>query len=199
MNDTEQLFLVAAVWTLIAAGIARLIPNWPGRIAFVAIAVGLPFWELPYGYYNFRNLCEKQGRLQIFEKIAPQESVCIGDLDSGVYWGLIRAGFSRIELTGRSDDPNRDQRSGKVFRSKRQEVKSEYCYAGSTNNPLPWRVLRTDVLVVRARDEKIAVRQSQFQWDGMWWQAQASPILGRGGVCFEDPKLVTVALRGGTN
>jgi len=197
MNDTEQLFIAAAVWALIAAAIARFIPNWPGRIAFFAIAVGLPFWELPFGYYNFRLLCNEQGRLQVFETIRPQNSICVGDLDSGSFSGLIRAGFSRIEVTGRSDDPARDLSSGRVIRIPKREIKSEYCLEYPANKSLPWRVLRNDVLIVRASNDKVIARQSQFQWAGMWWQEQASPIFGRGGVCFEDPQRPNFALRDG--
>ena len=69
MSDTEQLFVVAAVWALIAAAIARFISNWPGRVAFFVIAVGLPFWELPFGYYNFQKLCSEHNKFQIVEKI----------------------------------------------------------------------------------------------------------------------------------
>src|SRR6185436_10438805 len=97
MSDTEQLFLVAAIWALIAAVIARFIPNWPGRIAFFAIAVALPFWELPYGYYNFQRLCRNETALIVSEKVLPQDSVCIDYFDAGLYRQLVQAGFSRIE------------------------------------------------------------------------------------------------------
>ena len=198
MNDTEQLFVVAAVWALIAAAIARFIPNWPVRIAFFALAVGVPFWELPFGYYNFQKLCGEQGKLQIFEKIPPQDSICVSDLDSGLYTGLMRAGFVRIEVTGRSDDPARDSASGRVFPTKKSELKSTYCYAFQANNPLHWRVLRNDLLISRGSDNHVIARQSQFQWAGMWWQEKASPVLGRGGVCFEDPQRPNLVLRSGS-
>jgi len=199
MSDTEQLFVAAAVWGLIAAVIARFIPNWPGRIAFFAIAVALPFWELPYGYYNFRKLCVAEARLLVFEKIPPQESVCVRDLDSGIYSGLIRAGFRRIEVTDRTDDPKRDASSGRVFRIPRPSIQSTYCLAFQSNNALPWRVLRNDVLIARATDDKVVARQSRFSWEGMWWQEQARPVLGRGGVCFDDPQRPSFALRNGVS
>ena len=198
MSDTEQLFVVAAVWTLVAAVIARFIPNWPGRIAFFVLAVGVPFWELPYGYYNFQRLCGEQARLQVFEKIPPQDSVCVGDLDSGTYTGLVRAGFSRIEVIGRTDDPARDAASGRVFSTKKEEAKSSYCYSYRANNHLPWGLLRNDALISRANDNHVVARQSQFVWAGMWWQEMARPILGRGGVCFDDPERPNLVLRKGS-
>ena len=60
MSDTEQLFVLAGVWVAIAAVIARFISGWPARIVVFTLLVGIPFWELPYGYYNFRELCKSK-------------------------------------------------------------------------------------------------------------------------------------------
>jgi len=199
VDDTEQLFAAAAVWTVVAAVIARFIPNWPGRIAFFVLAVGLPFWELPYGYYNFQKLCSEQIGPVFFEKIASQESICISDLDSGAYLGLVQAGFSRIEVTGRTNDLGRDSLGGRVVRTQKQSVNSKYCVSYVANIPLPWRVLRNDVLIRHASDDKVAGRQSGFQWAGMWWQEQIRPVLGRGGLCFGDPLSSFRAIRGTSN
>jgi hypothetical protein len=199
MNDTEQLFLVAAVWALIAAAIARFIPNWPGRIAFFAIAVGLPFWELPYGYYNFRELCRDETDLKISEKFPPQDSVCIEYFDLGLYRQLVEAGFSRIEITGRSDNAKEIAASGRVFLVNREQAKSSYCIAFQPNISLPFRILRSDTLVVHATDNRLIARQSRIRWDGTWWQKAASPIFGIGGVCFRPLSAPIMALRQGAN
>ena len=197
MNDTEQLFLMAAVWTIIAVVLARFIPNWPGRIAFVAVAVGLPFWELPYGFYHFRKLCSEQLAFEVFEKIVPQDSVCLEYFDFGQYNQLVRAGFSRIEITGRSDNAKEYAASGRVQMTNRDQAKSPYCITFRNNIRLPWSVSRADILVERVRENLVAGRQSSFTWTGMWWQAQASPVLGRGGVCSGMSNEAIVALRRG--
>ena len=59
MSDTVQLFIVAAGWTIISFLIARLVPKRPGRIALFIVLVGVPFWELPYGYFNFQKLSSR--------------------------------------------------------------------------------------------------------------------------------------------
>ena len=186
MNDTEQLFLLAAVWTVIAAVIARFIPNWPGRIAFIAITVGLPFWELPFGYYNFRELCREETRIRVLERVLPQDSVCIDSFDLGIYGQLVQAGFSRIEVTGRSDNAKQYAANGRIFSTSRERAISPYCIVFQGNISLPYRVLRSDTLIVRAADDHPIARQSRFRWDGTWWQQAASPLLGIGGVCFES-------------
>jgi len=186
MNDTEQLFLVAIVWALIAAAIARFIPNWPGRSAFFAMAVAIPFWELPYGLYNFQKLCGEQAKLQVFEKIPPQDSVCIEYFDLGLFTSLNQAGFARIEITGRSDSAKEYAANGRVFMTPRAEAKSSYCIVFKNNNAMPWRILRADTLVVPAAGQKVVARQSEFYWAGMWWQDRVKPVLGRGGMCSRE-------------
>jgi len=197
MNDTDQLFVVAAVWALIAAVIARFIPNWPGRIAFFAIAVGLPFWELPYGYYNFQKLCREETPLKVIEKVLPQDSVCVEYFDLGLYRQLVQAGFSRIEIVGRSDSAKEYAANGRVVLTNRQQAKSSYCISFENNISLPWRVLRADTMIERSHDRRIAARQSRIRWDGAWWQQAASPVLGIGGMCSGSLSTPILALRQG--
>jgi hypothetical protein len=188
MSDTEQLFLVAAIWALIAAVIARFIPNWPGRIAFFAIAVVLPFWELPYGYYNFQKLCSEEGGLRVYAEISPQRNICVDYPFDTSARTLNRFGFSSIEA--RSKDGQITQVVGiaadAVTRSK-SSLASDYCVTFVNNNHLPRRVNRHDFLIVSAKDSAIVARHSVYDWRGMWWQQSASPVLGRGGECRQDP------------
>jgi hypothetical protein len=193
MNDTEQLFLMAVIWALIAAVVARFIPNWPGRIAFFTIAVAIPFWELPYGYYNFQRLCDEETKLRVFEKIPPQDSVCIAYFDLGLYTLLNQAGFRRIEVTGRSDNAN-----DRVFLTSREQARSSYCISFKSNIGLDWRMWRGDTSIHRAGDDRLIAMQSRFRWDGMWWQQQARPVMGIGGVCSGDLNAPILALRRGS-
>jgi hypothetical protein len=189
MNDTEQLFIAAAVWTLIAAAVARFIPNWPGRIAFFAIAVGLPFWELPYGYYNFQKLCREEAGLKIFENISPQESVCADFPFETSAKDLLKFGFSSVEARGKVGDVRKFLNIHGTEMSDRQSgrVTSTYCITFANNNHLPWGMIRHDFLITHADNGHIAARYSVFDWFGMWWQREAKPILGRGGECRSDP------------
>lgn len=197
MSDTEQLFVLAGVWVAIAAVIARFIPGWPARIVVFALLVGIPFWELPFGYYNFQKLCSEQAKLKIFDKIPPQDSVCIDYPDVQFIRVLLKQGFTVVEVPDRFGDIEKrlpDFSPGKV---KSGQFTSPYCVVFASNTPLPWRVLRHDVQIVRARNGHVVARQSQFGWSGMWWQQSASPVLGRGGDCYEDPTAPVVALRNG--
>ena len=192
---------MAAVWTIIAVVIARFIPNWPGRIAFVAVAVGLPFWELPYGYYNFHALCREQLGLQTFEKIAPQEVVCADYPYVTLHTELLRSGFSAVETRGKAGEIRRYDAKpvGSISGIAQQKLTSNFCLTYTNNIRLPWRVLRHDQLIASAQDGHIVARQSRFSWAGMWWQEGVRPILGRGGECSADANPTISALRNGTS
>ena len=188
MGDTEQLFVIAAVWALIAAAIARFIPNWPGRIAFFVLAVGVPFWELPYGYYNFQVLCKEQGGLKNFEPISPQKTVCVAHPYESGAPGMLKAGFGTVEVRDKSGGVHRISRapSGVLESVKQERVSSEYCVAYAFVRARSWRTMRNEMTVVRDKDQKPVARHSDFVWFGMWWQEAASPMLGRGGECRRD-------------
>jgi hypothetical protein len=197
MNDTEQLFFAALVWALIAAAIARFIPNWPGRIAFFAITVGLPFWELPYGYYNFQKLCREEGKLLVYAEIAPQKSICVDYPFDSSARTLHRFGFASIESRDKKGEVIEfsGSASAGLSQSRKRSVSSEYCVTFLNNIRLPWRVNRHDFLVIRRSDGKNVARHSEFDWLGMWWQQAATPVLGHGGECGRDPvRLVMTAL-----
>ena len=200
MNDTEQLFIAAAIWALIAAVIARFIPNWPGRIAFFAIAVGLPFWELPFGYYNFERFCREQGGLQTFEPISPQQIICAAYPFDSSASGLLKVGFGAVEAKDSSGRVNKISRalSGEIVSAKQDRVTSEYCITYAFVRGLPWRLMRNEMIVTRERDRRLVARHSEFVWFGMWWQEAASPVLGRGGECRRDAIApISAALLGG--
>jgi len=199
MSDTEQLFILAGIWALISLFVVYFVPGKPAKVTVFLLLVGVPFWELPFGYFNYSRLCSTEAKLQVFEKILPDDNLCIENLDSVLYYKLINSGFRRIEVTGGSDDKIRDAKGGHVFVTTPHEVKSRYCLRFVNNIKLPQRVLRHDQLIVRTIDGKVVARQSRVHWLGMWWQEAASPVVGRGGRCFEDPFLPLRIVRTGTD
>lgn len=198
MSPTEELFTIAAVWTLVALGVSFFIKHWAGRAVFVIALVGTLFWELPYGYYNFRTLCSENISIEVREKIQPQKSICVKNLDSGLFSGLVATGFDRIEVLEKSDDHKRDLKSGRVVRVSANEIASTYCLESTLGVSLPWRILRNDRLVVRASDKKIAARHSDVIWKGMAWQEAMHPVLGVGGICENDPSRIRQMLIDGS-
>lgn len=196
MDDTDQLFAVAMVWTLIAIFVAIFIRNWWARVAFVALAVGIPFWELPYGYYNFQKLCREEGKLQVFEKIPPQKTVCADYPYVTLHKELLKDGFASVEVRTKTGEVRIYAANQTVDApiGTARNITSSYCMTFANNNRLPWRVLRHDVLIKHTSDNRLVARQSRFDWSGMWWQHATMPVLGHGGYCYDDPKRASFAL-----
>jgi hypothetical protein len=151
-----------------------------------AVLVGVPFWELPYGYYNFRKLCDESRSLQKIDEIFPQSSICIEDFDFRLVGDLLAAGFSPIELRNGSENAREFLASGKLTMMSKGDSKSAYCVIVRNNVRGPWRVLRSDTAIEQSATAKIVARQSAYEWRGLWWQEHAQPLLGRGGLCASD-------------
>jgi hypothetical protein len=189
MDDTAALFTLAIIWSLIALVLVRFIPRWPARIATFALLVGVPFWELPVGYYNLYRLCEKEAKLVVLEPIAPQKSICFDYAIESSVSSVLARGFERVESKvgdGGYAQYTREGGPPTLSSSRVKSAESEYCIAFSNNNRVPWRTIRHDFLIVRVKDKATMARHSVFDWLGMWWQEETSPILGRGGSCRSD-------------
>ncbi len=202
MSDTANLFLLAGIWSLISLVLVRFIPNRPARIVMFVLLVGVPFWELPYGYLNFQKLCRDEGKLRVFEPITPQKSVCVAYPFDTSAVELLRYGFATVEAKSKTGEVTRfvGPASSTSSPNKLGTVSSDYCVTFANNIRQPWRVNRHDFIIFRSRDEAVVARHSVFDWNGTWWQEAASPVLGRGGECREDPvkPVVTSLLVGST-
>jgi len=189
MSDTTQLFILAGFWTMAAAVLVYFIPKWPVRIVVFVLVVGVPFWELPFGYYNFLKLCKEDGGLRVFQSISPQKTICAAYPFDFSAQSLLRFGFERVEAKTRTGEIVRYARNSREGDSqgKSNKIESEFCVTFANNIFLPSHVIRHDFLITRASDGSVVARHSVFDWFGMWWQAAASPILGRGGECRDDP------------
>jgi len=196
MSDTANLFLLAGIWSLIAIVIVRLIPvPWPARIAVLALLVGVPFWELPYGYYNFKDLCREHGGLRNFEKFGPQTSVCASYPIDSAAGSLLSNGLVIVEA---QDEDGRiktitKETIDRAVKAERIPISSAYCVRHAFVQGLPWRIQRNEYLITGATDQRIAARFSDYVWYGTWWQQQMLPLLGRGGECRHGDPLKAVA------
>src|SRR6185369_8583768 len=132
MSDTAQLFILAGIWSLIAAFIVRFIPKWPARIIVFALLVGVPFWELPYGYYNFQKLCRDDGGLHVFDPIAPQDVICAAYPFDSSAKSLLRFGFESVEARTKTGGVIRYSKNEPEVSMKK--ISSEFCASFANNN-----------------------------------------------------------------
>jgi hypothetical protein len=179
MSDTTQLFILAGIWTLAAAILVYFIKKWPARIIVFALLVGIPFWELPFGYLNFRALCNEQGGLHVFDKIAPQHQICLKSPIEYLAPQFLGNGINTVETIDRIGKRRLVTKSGEIGHTS----PTIYCVTQEFVQGLPWRTQRNEFAIVKATDQRVVARSSDFVWYGTWWQQAALPVLGRGGEC----------------
>jgi hypothetical protein len=198
MSETAELFILAGIWTFVVVLTARTIKNWPARVVVFAFLLGIPFWEMPFGFYNFVRLCRDDARLRVVEKFPPQERVCAAYPDTSLHRELLAAGFPFVETKGAAGEVRSFfLKDGTAHEVAQSAITSTYCLTFVNNIRMPMRVLRHEVQIVRVSGGDVVARQSRFSWLGMWWQEATSPILGNGGTCAPDPRSPILALRNG--
>lgn len=147
----------------------RALPNRWAKAFVALIAVYLPFWDVPYGYYKFRALCAEEGGLHAFGKVSPQLSVF---LDSSTLrteqerTKMLARGFRFVEMQFQDGTSVSYSKSatGQTQQVPLSNPTSNYGIRTDLNQRLAWGVIRHDhVLYVRGSNEVLA-RNSQFAW-----------------------------------
>jgi len=163
------ILVVAGIYVGLWYLLIRALPNRWAKAAVAVLAVYLPFWDVPYGYYNFQKLCADEGGLRVLGKVSPQSSVFLDssslrteqerDKMLGRGFRFIEMQFhdgSSISYSKSSGGPNQSVRVSSPV--------SIYGIRTEMNKRLPWGIVRHDqVLYVRASNQVVA-HNSQFAW-----------------------------------
>jgi hypothetical protein len=148
------------------------------RIVLVAVALLIPFWDLPIGFIHFRLHC-RDGGLHTLASPPHADSIL---LKPGVGYRpeyLAKFGFTTIEyetspvrLTVYSVTDKGLQKSTSSNSTSTLELSQTY------RTPLGWNVLRNELtLSVRGGGQPIA-RHTNFGWLGPWWYKELFPMAG---------------------
>ena len=82
----------------------RALPNRWAKAIVALVALYLPFWDVPYGYYNFRALCSEEGELHVLRKVSPQTSIFLDQslpLTEKEIARMLAKGFRVVEVRRR--------------------------------------------------------------------------------------------------
>jgi hypothetical protein len=165
--------------------------NW-GRVAVVMTALAIPFWDWPYGYYNFRHTCDREGGLRLYEKFEPTTHVFF---DYPIHpESVIRHGFQTVEY--RSGSEVRRYSAGERTTSIHKSPVSLIKLSVIPNQEAKANLIRRDYIATRISDSRLLAKYSDFRWEGLWWQRAIAPLLGDGGRCHfpnEQPLLSVMA------
>lgn len=141
------------------------------RVSAVVIALLIPFWDLPFGYFNFYRLCSQEGGLHVDKELRAADSILLAESTAYRPEDVLKLGFKTVEFMSRGQVIRYSSSPAGVLRTTHTQAISPLVYEFSSNKPLPWNVVRSDYEVKRIGDGKILARQTDFGWNGMWWES----------------------------
>jgi len=151
------------------------------KIAAIVVALLIPFWDLPFGYFHFQRLCNQDGGLRVSERITPQSAICIDGLGYSPNV-LIQDGFQTVEYrNGKGARRHQSRPDGVIESTDVSNLISKYCVSVTYGERFPWNIFRRDLQAIDTSSGKVAARYTTFAWTGSWWKPSGMP----GGVAAE--------------
>jgi hypothetical protein len=180
---------IGIFWLIVRA----LKHRWAKALALL-VALVIPFWDWPIGYYHFREQCITEGGLHVKRSFPSVWAIAV-DANLG-YRGeeLIKKGFQVIEIV----QPNGNVRRYSIDEKSSSSFRPTVMVYTKRNQLMPWHLLRNDVSASIASSGEVLATHTAFHWQGMWWQAVAAPMLGVGNFCHttDEASLITSLLKG---
>ena len=183
-----------AVWWLLVSSLKR---TW-AKAAAIVIALAIPFWDFPIGYYNFERHCSAEGGLRVVSKFPPSDSILLDQSTGYRPEDLVRYGFKTIEYRTKNGAIERfTLESRKFSKTLDSAPKSTIKVLFVGHKTLAWHLIQSEMVAQRVGDGQIVARHNTFLWAGVWWQAAAAPFFGYGARCGEtDAPLVSTVAHG---
>ena len=153
----------------------KLMPNAGAKALVSLIAVGIPTWDLPIGYYHFRKHCRSTDGVRIHGEL-PKRGIAIVIRQPFSYLSTLKARadlafFDVIELDGRVQRWRTS--NGKVLRAIVPAVASlqEAPIMVASGYPmlLGWHTYSRDLLVIADRTRNLELAKvSEVSWRWGW-------------------------------
>ena len=167
------------------------------RVLAGIVAIAIPFWDLPFGYLNFKEHCSRDGGLHVVQKIAPQRAICTEPSFRNSPQILLRKGFEVVEFRDKQKTVRyQNSTAGGLEASTVPTLVSAYCLSVGKNVPVKWNTVQRDVVARDVASGAVVARYTAFSWHGGWWKPATMPSEGER--CFEasGDELLTVLRTG---
>jgi hypothetical protein len=186
---------IAILWFIVRA----LNKNWTKATAIV-VALAIPFWDFPIGYYKFISYCRNDGGLRAIENVPPHNTVLFTSFTGLQPEYLIGLGFKTVEFS--ADDGKGFVRyqvaaDGKVEQSRAGVSSSEIRIHTNYSIPLSWNIYKTE-RTLESNSGRSLAKANNFVWTGGWIQNIASPMLTSSHRCHPGSveQILKLALKG---
>jgi hypothetical protein len=190
----------AALYFWVWSVVVRSLKHAGTRTAAIAIAVAIPLWDLPIGYYNFVSHCRSYGGVQQIERIAPQKTLLFSSITGYRPDYLFGRGLDSIEYRGTAGTTFvrfTKTLTGRIEKIQTESAESSIRLVTRPNTELPWNLYRTEVSLETSAG-KIIARAVHFSWVGGWIQRQTAPMLATSLKCHSSSadRILDIAIEG---
>jgi hypothetical protein len=176
-------FGVVIAYVALFWGVAAKVKSALARVATIAVALLIPFWEFPIGYWNLHLHCRNESGNHISKEFAPSPSIVLDFTFPQRPREVMTLGFDIVEYAS-GNKITRYAKSGDGMTETIHEAAiSQIEYRREIVKPLPWNLERYDHVVARRSDGKIVARQTDFNWRGTWWEKLLNARVLPGGQC----------------
>ena len=184
---------IAVFWFLVRA----LKRKWAKGFA-ILVALAIPFWDLPVGYYNFYSQCARDSGLQVAKNLSPSESILIDSSAGFTPEEASRFGFKVVEYESGGQILRYTKDGNRLSRSTHATPVSRFKIQLTDNELLDWHLVRSTYFATRLDSKETVARQVTYRWLGMWWQAAAGTFFGSGTECgvSQAPSIMYVVAHG---
>ena len=176
--------------------------NRPEKISAIAIALLIPFWDWPIGYYKYHVYCRDDGGIKRFEAFPPQKSLYFTYFAGYRPERLIKAGLETVEY--RKPDGSGVIRFSQSTNGTIQSIESKSPASTARVRLVPderlaWDIRRQEQVLEDSRTDKPLVRATRFSWSGGWISQAAhfSPVA----TCHDSSlnRVIDLALKGSSS
>lgn len=189
---------VAVGWVALWVYVFKHAPNRGVRVGAVLVAVLIPFWDLPIGYFEYQRHCGAEGGLRIHESIAPQDKVYFDSLAPDSAQELLKQGFKVVEMR-RLDGKGivrHEMQKGSLVSVTVVRPESMVAVSRMTTSRLDWNIYREGFVAHSLGPKKLLATYTTFSWHGGWLEESLD---GRRSLdCFRNRTnpLITLLHRG---
>jgi hypothetical protein len=167
------------------------------RIATVAVALLIPFWEFPVGFANFQSHCIRDGGVHLSVPFPPLNTVLI-EISAGYTPNEVtRHGLKFVEYRGTNGITKYSSGATGLVKSNHSSPSAAVLVERTATDKLPWNLERTVLSARRIENSEPFAHQTAYHWFAFWWQRGMGPIFGSGFDCGWEPDSLLAALARG--
>lgn len=190
------IFGVAAGYVALWYYVFKTARNRGERVAAVLVAVLIPFWDLPIGYFEFQRHCRAEGGVHVYDRIPAQVMLYFESAPLSSVNELLKQGFSVVEISLPDGKGlvRHELEQGRIISRIVESPESPIAISITRNEKLSWNIYRDQHVARSINPSKLVATYSWFSWRGGWLQKSTWPWFRGSFDCFLERNDPLIAL-----